>query len=525
VAIRSFSKIATVREETSLPKGITMIQPRVFSMVATIILVAAGACSTTAILKEPAIPPRETKRIETVQLCEAGDLLAFKPSHGLLLSKAYIEPSVRSMKIPVVIKEMSRSCRDHEEENNCLSTLVDETLENLTPALKSKGFLKLMSCGRTSVYTWLDIDGQSREQRFSDDGELAAFLWREQGRGHRVDLRFYRGLTAPGSCTAHVYILDIEKASSDCVSEETLVECRSRVQKEVSKKRNGGEIRVRLQEKHVVEAILLIDGNKIRQQFPDFQSVERHVEILKKQGHQATCMEVTDNARIVHAAQTIFTRYEDKEARVAAIRIRWSPDQQKPGVFRLNRQSGDMEPVALTSEERQAQIEELRDKLGAFIVLSFQVAPDDEISTEVGCPLPKKQEVEPSALNTERMPVQRMLPENWVIQRGENIYRVTHSAREILQDDISILGVGTTVVPFFSSGAITGTKLLMIEPGSPLLDLGLKENDVVYSINSIPLTSPDSFLDAFWEAKKQNTITVEIGRGSNRLVLTYELYP
>ncbi|WP_225410535.1 hypothetical protein [Stigmatella hybrida] len=83
---------------------------------------------------------------------------------------------------------------------------------------------------------------------------------------------------------------------------------------------------------------------------------------------------------------------------------------------------------------------------------------------------------------------------------------------------------GYQTVPALKDGQVIGLKLLPIRPDSVLLQLGLREQDVIRRINSIPLDSPENALEVYLQAiGTTSRFVIELERGGKMLRHTYFL--
>ncbi|SET61046.1 hypothetical protein [Stigmatella erecta] len=83
---------------------------------------------------------------------------------------------------------------------------------------------------------------------------------------------------------------------------------------------------------------------------------------------------------------------------------------------------------------------------------------------------------------------------------------------------------GYQLVPAFKNGQVSGLLLISIRPGSVLLQLGLREQDVLRSINSIPLDSPEAALELYVQGLGTTSrFVLDLERGGKLLRYTYFL--
>ncbi|SEL61757.1 hypothetical protein SAMN05444354_107117 [Stigmatella aurantiaca] len=83
---------------------------------------------------------------------------------------------------------------------------------------------------------------------------------------------------------------------------------------------------------------------------------------------------------------------------------------------------------------------------------------------------------------------------------------------------------GYQSVPALKDGQVIGLKLLSIRPDSVLLQLGLRDQDVIRCINSIPMDSPEGALEVYVQVRGTTSrFEVELDRGGKMLRHTYFL--
>jgi general secretion pathway protein C len=79
------------------------------------------------------------------------------------------------------------------------------------------------------------------------------------------------------------------------------------------------------------------------------------------------------------------------------------------------------------------------------------------------------------------------------------------------------------VMPHFQQGRIDGFRVFSLSTSSKWAQAGLRNGDVVRSVNDMPLSSVQQFYEAIQRTKDAGAgdIRVEIQRGTNRQVITY----
>lgn len=70
---------------------------------------------------------------------------------------------------------------------------------------------------------------------------------------------------------------------------------------------------------------------------------------------------------------------------------------------------------------------------------------------------------------------------------------------------------------------IEGFKITKVRPGSKIAALGLKENDLIVSINNVPMDSYQNALDIYKDIENINSVRIEILRQNQNMELVYEI--
>jgi general secretion pathway protein C len=94
-----------------------------------------------------------------------------------------------------------------------------------------------------------------------------------------------------------------------------------------------------------------------------------------------------------------------------------------------------------------------------------------------------------------------------------NEYQVDRSAVDVIVRDATKLMRGVAVRPMTEGGRVTGLRVARVTPTSLLGSLGLRNGDVLKSINGFPIVSPDKALAAYARLRTANQIRIELLRG------------
>jgi general secretion pathway protein C len=87
---------------------------------------------------------------------------------------------------------------------------------------------------------------------------------------------------------------------------------------------------------------------------------------------------------------------------------------------------------------------------------------------------------------------------------------------KIVKEDLSQILMQASAIPHMENGAIVGFKLLQIDEGSIYSKAGLKDDDVITSINGTDLTSAAGAVSLLRSLKGANKLDVEMLRGGGK---------
>ena len=98
--------------------------------------------------------------------------------------------------------------------------------------------------------------------------------------------------------------------------------------------------------------------------------------------------------------------------------------------------------------------------------------------------------------------------------------------REKVNDMISNVNQFMTqlrVRPHFHQGKPVGYRISDIKRGSLIEEIGIKNGDIIKSVNGLPIAKPDQAFEAYQQLMEESQITLELQRGRTNQVITYEL--
>lgn len=105
----------------------------------------------------------------------------------------------------------------------------------------------------------------------------------------------------------------------------------------------------------------------------------------------------------------------------------------------------------------------------------------------------------------------------------ETHYEVTEDAVGRALARLGELGKMARVVPNFADGEVTGFRIFKIRGASPFGDLGLRDNDVLRSVNGQPL-EPASILSTVDALQGERELVLEVQRDGEVVQLQYAIH-
>ncbi|MBI2891722.1 MAG: hypothetical protein HYY13_13180 [Nitrospirae bacterium] len=89
--------------------------------------------------------------------------------------------------------------------------------------------------------------------------------------------------------------------------------------------------------------------------------------------------------------------------------------------------------------------------------------------------------------------------------------------------NLSALLTQARVVPHFNRGVPDGFRIFSIRPGSLFEQIGLKNGDVLHSINGLDITTTEEALKAFTQLKGANRMTLQLERNGTPQAMNYDI--
>ena len=108
-------------------------------------------------------------------------------------------------------------------------------------------------------------------------------------------------------------------------------------------------------------------------------------------------------------------------------------------------------------------------------------------------------------------------------QVSENEYNIDKSEVNAALDNMNQLFTQIRAVPHFDGGKSTGFRLFAIRQNSIFDKIGLRNGDIIQSINGNDLNDPANALALFQQLRDQNQLTVQIQRNKETKTVTYRI--
>lgn len=110
-----------------------------------------------------------------------------------------------------------------------------------------------------------------------------------------------------------------------------------------------------------------------------------------------------------------------------------------------------------------------------------------------------------------------------VRQTGPGAYTVDGARWDAMLADSGALARSARLVPALKDGAVIGFKLYAVRPASWFARLGLKNGDVLRTVNGLPLASPQEALEAYAKVRDAPALTLDITRAGQPMRLRYTI--
>lgn len=108
-----------------------------------------------------------------------------------------------------------------------------------------------------------------------------------------------------------------------------------------------------------------------------------------------------------------------------------------------------------------------------------------------------------------------------VVALGENRWQVSQAAADNARANLNSLLQTARMVPQLQNGQTIGFKLVELDRGSLLEQIGLRVGDLVVEINQVELNSPEKALQIFQQVREANNISLGLIRNGKRETFEY----
>lgn len=110
-----------------------------------------------------------------------------------------------------------------------------------------------------------------------------------------------------------------------------------------------------------------------------------------------------------------------------------------------------------------------------------------------------------------------------VVDLGEGRFRVDRGMVDSARANMGALLQSARMIPHIENGQTTGFRLVGMQRGSLLEQLGLRLGDVVVEINQVRLDSPEKALQIFQQVREANNINLGLIRNGQPQTFEYNL--
>jgi general secretion pathway protein C len=121
------------------------------------------------------------------------------------------------------------------------------------------------------------------------------------------------------------------------------------------------------------------------------------------------------------------------------------------------------------------------------------------------------------------VPAARAATGSGIQQLAENEYSVARSEVDSALENMSQLFTQIRAVPHFEGGQSVGFRLFAIRRGSLFDRIGLKNGDIIRSINGNPMNDPGKAMALLQQLRDDNNLDVDITRNQQPQKLTYTI--
>jgi general secretion pathway protein C len=110
-----------------------------------------------------------------------------------------------------------------------------------------------------------------------------------------------------------------------------------------------------------------------------------------------------------------------------------------------------------------------------------------------------------------------------VASTGEGSYVIDQRALNAALDNIGQAMTDARLLPSQKDGKVEGFRASEVKPSGVFAMIGIKNGDVLLSLNDFPLDSPDKALQSFIALKGQNRLKLDMIRGGRPVTFNYDI--
>jgi len=210
-------------------------------------------------------------------------------------------------------------------------------------------------------------------------------------------------------------------------------------------------------------------------------------------------------------AEVIGTLGGPEEVALALIRDKRSKDVD---VYRVGEKLFDR---ALIIAIRRGEVEVLRDDKREVLKLIEEKTAPKKRERERDDPEPESDVIKSSESDggaDEELQIE---------QTGDGDYVIDKESFDAMLTDIGPLLTQARVIPNFEDGNISGYKIFAIKDGSVFEQIGLRNGDIIHSVNDVGISTPERALQLFQQLRAEKEFKLDIERNGSRKVMNYAL--
>jgi general secretion pathway protein C len=113
--------------------------------------------------------------------------------------------------------------------------------------------------------------------------------------------------------------------------------------------------------------------------------------------------------------------------------------------------------------------------------------------------------------------------ERGVRKLGEGSYEIERATLNAVLANTPALAQGARIQPELRDGKAIGFRLVTVRADGPFARIGLRGGDVISAINGLPLSAPESALDAFVKLRSASHLSLALEREGRRLTHEYRI--